>query len=202
MSDSKSETDPDGSFRVVDRRRFDGEGAERSTTSTEVFTERPPAPGEEASAAAPPTEAATAAPESRAEAPPTEAATAAPPTEAATAAPESRAEAPPAQFGEAQGEPRDVPPGVGETVPTFSSLILSLSTQALLSLGEISEAAEAPPHIDLVAGRQLIDLLGILQGKTQGNLDASEAELLERILYDLRLRFVEISRQQKPSPKN
>ncbi|MEO2166519.1 MAG: DUF1844 domain-containing protein [bacterium] len=193
MSDSKSETDPDGSFRVVDRRRFDGEGAERSTTSTEVFTERPPAPGEEASAAAPPTEAATAAPESRAEAPP---------TEAATAAPESRAEAPPAQFGEAQGEPRDVPPGVGETVPTFSSLILSLSTQALLSLGEISEAAEAPPHIDLVAGRQLIDLLGILQGKTQGNLDASEAELLERILYDLRLRFVEISRQQKQSPKN
>jgi hypothetical protein len=193
MSDSKSETDSDGSFRVVDRRRFDGEGAERSTTSTKVFAERPPAPGEEASAEAPPTEAATAAPESRAEAPP---------TEAATVAPESRAEAPPAQFGEAQGEPRDVPPGVGETVPTFSSLILSLSTQALLSLGEIAEAADAPPHIDLVAGRQLIDLLGVLQGKTQGNLDASEAELLERILYDLRLRFVQISRQQTPSPQN
>lgn len=177
MSDSKSETDSDGSFRVVDRRRFDGEGAERSTTSTKVFAERPPAPGEEASAEAPP-------------------------TEAATVAPESRAEAPPAQFGEAQGEPRDVPPGVGETVPTFSSLILSLSTQALLSLGEIAEAADAPPHIDLVAGRQLIDLLGVLQGKTQGNLDASEAELLERILYDLRLRFVQISRQQTPSPQN
>ncbi|MFP6665339.1 MAG: DUF1844 domain-containing protein [Deltaproteobacteria bacterium] len=200
MSDSESEKDEETSFRVVDRRRFDAEGAARETTSTEVFADttvgidgETPAAASDEAAAPPPTEPAAASPREPAT----------PPSSPASApASESRAEAPPAQFGEAQGEPRDVPPGTESAVPTFSSLVLSLSTQALLCLGEIAEAENAPPHIDLVAGRHLIDLLGILQEKTQGNLDASESELFERILYDLRLRFVQISRQQTPSPQN
>jgi hypothetical protein len=169
MSDSEPDKDEEPGFRVVDRRRFDAEGEERSTTSSE-----------EGSVAA-------------------GGASAGAPTEVPGAAPAESPEAPPPQFGEAQGAPRDVPPAGEAVAPTFSSLVLSLSTQALLCLGEIAETADADPHIDLAAGRQLIDLLAILQQKTQGNLDASEAELLERILYDLRLRFVEISRQQAPT---
>jgi hypothetical protein len=80
---------------------------------------------------------------------------------------------------------------------------LSLSTQALFTLGEIAESPDAEPQIDLLAGKQLIDLLGVLQEKTSGNLDAGESELMERILYDLRLRFVEIARRSTArSPEN
>jgi hypothetical protein len=54
--------------------------------------------------------------------------------------------------------------------------------------------ATGKPARDLPAARSIIDLLAVLQRKTQGNLDAAEAALFDRILYDLRMRFVEISR--------
>jgi hypothetical protein len=44
---------------------------------------------------------------------------------------------------------------------------------------------------DLGAARQIIDILGILREKTRGNLDRGEEKLLEEILYDLRIRYVE-----------
>lgn len=74
---------------------------------------------------------------------------------------------------------------------TFSTFTISLSTQALVHLGEIPNplGEESPP--DLVAAQQLIDILGVLQEKTRGNLDAAEKSLLDSVLYDLRLRFVE-----------
>jgi hypothetical protein len=71
---------------------------------------------------------------------------------------------------------------------------MSLSTQALMCLGEIPEVMGQPPQRDMAAARSVIDLLGVLERKTHGNLDAGEAALLERILYDLRMRFVELSK--------
>ena len=83
-----------------------------------------------------------------------------------------------------------------EPVPeaNMSALFLGLSTQALLHLGEIPDAESGKPERDLPAARGLIDLLAVLRDKTRGNLDAEEAHLLDRILYDLRMRFVEIAR--------
>jgi hypothetical protein len=53
--------------------------------------------------------------------------------------------------------------------------------------------------VDLGAAKQLIDILGILKDKTKGNLDATEAGLLDNMLYDLRLRYVErVRRSEKP----
>jgi len=78
--------------------------------------------------------------------------------------------------------------------PTFSTLVMSLSTQALMCLGEIPEVMGQPPMRDMGAAKSVIDLLGVLQSKTRGNLDAGETALLERILYDLRMRFVELSK--------
>lgn len=74
---------------------------------------------------------------------------------------------------------------------TFSSFLVGLSTQALFCLGEISEA-EGEPSIpeDLPAARELIDILGMLQDKTRGNLEPEEARLIENILFDLRMRYV------------
>ena len=48
---------------------------------------------------------------------------------------------------------------------------------------------------DLVAAKQLIDILGVLDDKTKGNLDAAEAALLTNVLYDLRLKYVEQARR-------
>ncbi len=73
----------------------------------------------------------------------------------------------------------------------FSTFVISLSTQALAHLGEIENPIDRSMAVDLGAAKQLIDILGILKDKTKGNLDATEAGLLDNMLYDLRLRYVE-----------
>ena len=73
----------------------------------------------------------------------------------------------------------------------FSAFVLSLSTQALAHLGEIPDPIGKQVATDLPAAKHMIDILGILKDKTKGNLDKTEAGLLDSILYDLRLRYVE-----------
>jgi hypothetical protein len=75
----------------------------------------------------------------------------------------------------------------------FSTFVMGLSTQALMHLGEIPDP-EAPHGPDLSAAKQMIDLLGILRDKTTGNLEPAEEQLLSSMLYDLRMRYVEVSR--------
>ncbi|MBI2390955.1 MAG: DUF1844 domain-containing protein [Deltaproteobacteria bacterium] len=89
-----------------------------------------------------------------------------------------------------------------EALPTidFSMLVLSLSQTALVHLGEAAEpdAPEgAPAKRNLPLARQTIDMLGMLQDKTKGNLTGSEERLIDQVLYDLRLRFVELSKEEK-----
>jgi len=86
-------------------------------------------------------------------------------------------------------------PGAAQVAISFSSFVLSLSTQALAHLGEIPNLLEGQIGKDLGAAKQLIDILGILQEKTKGNLDSAEAGLLTHALYDLRLKYVEHARQ-------
>ena len=75
----------------------------------------------------------------------------------------------------------------------FTTFVMGLTTQALMHLGEIADPGQ--PHApDLPAAKQMIDLLGILRDKTTGNLDAAEEQLLASMLYDLRMRYVEVSR--------
>ena len=75
----------------------------------------------------------------------------------------------------------------------FSSFCLSLATSALYHLGVVGdpETGEAVAQKNLPLAQQTIDALVMMQSKTQGNLDADEAKLLEGLLYELRLRFVE-----------
>jgi hypothetical protein len=73
----------------------------------------------------------------------------------------------------------------------FSTFVLSISTQALVHLGEIPNPIDNQPATDLLAAKHMIDILGILKEKTKGNLDNSESGLLDSILYDLRLKYVE-----------
>lgn len=82
----------------------------------------------------------------------------------------------------------------GEALPRidFSTFILSLSTSALYHLGLVPDpetGKTAPPNRSLA--QQTIDTLEILEAKTRGNLDPQESHLLESLLYELRLRFVD-----------
>ncbi len=81
----------------------------------------------------------------------------------------------------------DVPQGVN-----FSSFVLGLSTQALMCLGEIPDPQDGKSHQDLSAAKQFIDILGVLKEKTAGNLERGETELLDHILFDLRMRYVKL----------
>lgn len=85
-----------------------------------------------------------------------------------------------------------------ETPPTeinFSAFLMSLSTEALVHLGEMADPANGEQRRDLPMAQQLIDILGMLRDKTRGNLDDDERALLDAILFDLRMKYVEIARR-------
>jgi hypothetical protein len=77
---------------------------------------------------------------------------------------------------------------------TFSTFVLGLSTQALFHLGEVPDPVTKKTSRDLVAAKQVIDILGVLREKTRNNLQAGEEALLDSVLYDLRMRYVELAR--------
>jgi hypothetical protein len=79
---------------------------------------------------------------------------------------------------------------------TFSTFVMGLTTQALMHLGEIPDPVQQGVTHDLPAAKQMIDLLGILRDKTKGNLDTAEEQLLGEVLYDLRMRYVEVARSR------
>jgi hypothetical protein len=78
---------------------------------------------------------------------------------------------------------------------TLATFIFSLSSSALLHLGEIPDPETKNVRVDLPLAKQIIDTLGMLQEKTKGNLEADEDNLLKSVLYDLRLRYVQKSKK-------
>ena len=77
----------------------------------------------------------------------------------------------------------------------FSSFVLSLSSAILLHIGEIADPQTGEKKKDLALAKQTIDIITLLQEKTKGNLTDDEQELLEHLLYDLRMRFVKASQE-------
>lgn len=73
----------------------------------------------------------------------------------------------------------------------FQHLVSSLSMQAMMFLGEMPNPMTGEAQPDLEQARSLIDLLGMLKEKTQGNLNAEEEKLLSGVLFELRTKFVE-----------
>ncbi len=71
----------------------------------------------------------------------------------------------------------------------FSTHILSLSSMALMHLGEVSGLPEG--ERDLSAVNHIVDTLGMLRTKTAGNLSDDETKLLDALIYDLRMKFVQ-----------
>lgn len=76
----------------------------------------------------------------------------------------------------------------------FATFILSLSHSALMHLGEAPHPDTNKIEANLPLAKQNIDLLGMLEEKTKGNLSGDEERLLAQMLFDLRMRYVERSK--------
>jgi hypothetical protein len=88
----------------------------------------------------------------------------------------------------------------GENEVTFVGFVLSLAHTAAVHLGDIpNPVTGAPGEPNLPAAQQLIDILVMLEQKTRGNLTAEERQLMEQLLYELRIRFDEVAQQAQPS---
>ncbi|QDU71900.1 DUF1844 domain-containing protein [Mucisphaera calidilacus] len=90
--------------------------------------------------------------------------------------------------GAAAGAPGQLPPA------SFETLMSSMATQALMSLGAFADRRTGQPiPPDLQMAKFHIDLLGVLEEKTKGNLSDEEAETLKMTLHELRLQFVHMA---------
>lgn len=76
----------------------------------------------------------------------------------------------------------------------FATFIMSLNASAMVSLGIIDDPIAGTKSKNLPVGKQTIDILGMLEEKTKGNLSDDESSMLKNILYDLRIFYVKESR--------
>ena len=99
------------------------------------------------------------------------------------------------QDGPSGFEMQDAGPDSQQAGPlSFANLVLSLSASALVHLGVAphpEQEQEEPGEPNLPMARQTIEILEMLRAKTQGNLDPDEQRLLEEVLHDLHLRYVD-----------
>lgn len=107
----------------------------------------------------------------------------------ATAAPAPSSPPPASAVGPVAAEPRGEPGS-----PDFASFCYMLYEQALFHLGQYPDPTTGQSHLDLDQARLTIDILGMLEEKTTGNLTAEESAVLQEILANLRLGFVRLSR--------
>ena len=73
---------------------------------------------------------------------------------------------------------------------SFTNFVLSLSTSALFHFGDFPDQEGGKTEKNLPAAKQTIDILDMLHEKTKGNLDENENQLIQGILYELKLRYV------------
>ncbi|MCC6239425.1 MAG: DUF1844 domain-containing protein [Phycisphaerales bacterium] len=86
------------------------------------------------------------------------------------------------------GQGREMPPA------SFATLVQSILTQVMFYLGELS-ARGSQPAVNLDMAKHNVDILGVLEAKTKGNLDNDEQKLLDAALYEARMRYVNVAEQ-------
>jgi hypothetical protein len=80
---------------------------------------------------------------------------------------------------------------------SFASLIVYLGQMIAMAFGDLADASGRRQESDIAAAGMFIEMLGMLQEKTRGNLTAAEAKVLEDLLYDVRMRYVQVQNNQK-----
>jgi hypothetical protein len=118
--------------------------------------------------------------------------------EGAAAPPGQAAPGQAASEAPAEREPPQAPAGRADRLPPvdFPTFVLSLGSSALMHMGEVENPTSGVAEKNLPMAKHSIDILSMLQEKTKGNLSPPEAELLENLLYDLRLQYVEATKKK------
>ena len=161
-------------FKVVDRRPFNPDGSPRELSEQEK---------QEAELAAKQAEVENAAAKAMASEP-----TPPPADQPRRAAPPPRDE-PHAHAGDPLDDPT-----------SFLSLVMSLASNAAANLGMMPHPVTGETGVDLQTAKHWIDVLGMLERKTKGNLDHQEAQTLETLLADLRMQYVSFTNAPTPPP--
>jgi hypothetical protein len=168
------------SYKVTDRRLFNPDGTPRDVPENERPEPTPVKP-EAAS------DTASALPES----PVADAGTAKVGVAEVAPAPTSAESTPASADLEAGGEEADLPDA--DDPASFPSFLMSIASNAAASLGMIEHPVTRKREVDLELGKHWIDVLGMLEKKTRGNLVPQEQQILEGLLADLRMQFVSLS---------
>jgi hypothetical protein len=108
--------------------------------------------------------------------------------------------APPPPDEEDVTEPHTSPDARTLPAVDFHTFVLSLGSSALLHLGELEHPDAGEKRQDLPLAKHTIDILAMLEEKTRGNLTGPEEKLIQSLLYDLRLRYVELTTTTKTGP--
>jgi hypothetical protein len=175
------------SYKVTDRRLFNPDGTPREVPEDERPEVKP-----EASEASP---ASTAAVEPSV--------TTATPNPQAAAGVSPQQEHQPAGKGEEAASPA-TESGVEVELPgaedpaSFASFMMSIASNAASSLGMMEHPVTGKREVDLELGKHWIDVLGMLQQKTRGNLLPQEQQILEGLLADLRMQYVSLTNATPP----
>ena len=103
-----------------------------------------------------------------------------------------------AAFAAASSPPDSKPSPAGPPL-SFSAFILSLSTSALMLMGEQLAPENPALPVNLPQAREIIDILRILEEKTKGNLTEEETNVLRDMLYTLQMKYVELASGSPPS---
>ena len=83
---------------------------------------------------------------------------------------------------------------MSEPALSFTAFVLSLASTAAIHFGDLPDPVSGRPgELNLDGAAQMIEILALLDQKTRGNLTAEERQMLEQVLYELRLRFVQAS---------
>jgi hypothetical protein len=83
---------------------------------------------------------------------------------------------------------------MSEPLLSFTGFVLSLASTAAIHFGDLPDPESGQPsEVNLGGAAQMIEILALLEEKTKGNLTAEERQILEQVLYELRMRFVDAS---------
>lgn len=167
----KDESGEEVVLKVQDRRKFNVDGSLREGVEIE-----PETPKQEAAPASKPAESVQPKAQS-----------------AAATAPEIEREEESAELSDEEvAEMRDLPGA--EDPASFVNFLSTLASQAAASLGAMPHPVTGQRSLDLEGGRYWIEILAMLKEKTKGNLHEKEARLLDGLLSDLRMQYVQLAR--------
>jgi TPR repeat protein len=170
--------DDQPTLKVVDRRPFNPDGTPRELSPEDrEAADRAAAEASRAAAAENVPRPASAQPAAAAEAAPRK-----------ESAPKAEAAAP-----VEQGEPQRAGRDPLDDPASLLSLIMSLASNAAASLGMMPHPVTGETGVDLKTAKHWIDVLGMLEQKTQGNLDPQEAQVIDSLLADLRMQYVSLT---------